>query len=93
MIKFKYYIQHPDDDGSPSRLLERAVGFTPIVGQINSSCHRRNIAQCALAQVAAMGSANSLHLTNIKTSIMKFDLSLFKRDFLLVIVVELNTCT
>ena len=36
--------------------------------KVSLNCHRCNFALCALAQVAAMGSANSLHLTGTKTS-------------------------
>ena len=36
-----------------------------------STRHRRNLTFSALAQVAAMGSVNSLHLTGTKTSMIK----------------------
>ena len=43
-------------------------------GQINTGCHRlapMQLALCALAQDAAMNSANSSHLTGTMTSILK----------------------
>ena len=60
-------------DASPSHA-RNGVQFPNWLNihKLQSACHRCNLALCALAQVAAMGSANLLHLNGTKTSKKKF---------------------